>query len=472
MTEIHDLPAHRIAALVRGRQLSPVEVTEYFLDRVERLDPHYNAYISVAPEKALEQARNAEKRVMRETPDDLPPLLGVPIPIKDLDPVAGLPLTHGSRLHRDTVAPEDTGVVLRLREAGAVFLGKTNTSEFGTSCYTENGLAPPTRNPWDTTLTPGGSSGGAAAAVAAGLAPVAHGSDGGGSLRIPASACGVFGLKPSRGRISRGPFASDLAGLSTAGPITRSVSDAALMLDAMAFSGPGDQFSAPPLPPGKNFTDHTRDDPGRLRIGCYAEAPGITVHPDVLAAHEATGRLLEELGHSVEEVPTPFEAHFNGVFGEDFQVLWAAMASTIPVPEGREEELWPLNRWLRELAARTSVPRYMAATARLQRGVRSLVAETRHLDALLCPTLALLPGPVGALTEQGPEAEFRLMTEFAPFTSLFNVTGQPSVSVPLHRSNTGLPVGVMLTGRPGDEGTLLSLSAQLERARPWGLRSP
>lgn len=470
MTEIHDLSAHRIAALIRGRELSPVEVTEYFLDRVERLDPHYGAYIVVTPEEALNQARNAEKRVMIDTPDGPPPLLGVPVPIKDLDPVAGLPVTYGSRVHQGTVAPSDAGVVSRLREAGAVFLGKTNTPEFGTSCYTENDIAPPTRNPWNPALTPGGSSGGAAAAVAAGLAPVAHGSDGGGSLRIPASACGVFGLKPSRGRISRALLAPDPAGLSTAGPITRSVLDAALLLDVMAFSGPGDQFGAPP--PGKSFVDHTRDTPGRLRIGCYTDAPGLVVHPDVLAAHEATIRALEELGHSVEEIPTPFEAHFHGTFFEDFQVLWVAMASTAPVPEGREKELRPLNRWLRELAARTPVPRYMAAMARLQRGVRSLVEGTGHFDVLLCPTLALPPGPLGSLTAQGPEAEFRLMTEFAPFTSLFNVSGQPSVSVPLYRTEAGPPIGSMLTGRPGDEATLLSLSAQLEAARPWAHRSP
>lgn len=470
MTEIHGLPAHRIAALVRGRELSPVEVTEYFLSRAERVDPYYGAYIVVAPEKALEQARNAEKRVMSDTPESLPPLLGVPIPIKDLAPVAGLPHTHGSRLHRNTVATEDAGEVSRLRAAGAVLLGKTNTPEFGTSCYTENDLVPATRNPWDTTRTPGGSSGGAAAAVAAGLAPAAHGSDGGGSLRIPASACGVFGLKPSRGRISRSPLAPDPVGLSTAGPVTRSVADAALMLDVMAFSG--QRSGTPPPPPGRSFTDHTREDPGRLRIGCYAEAPGATVHPEVLAAHKETGRLLEELGHEVEEIPTPFETHFHGTFGEDFQVLWAAMASTIPVPKGRQEELRPLNRWLRELAARTPVSSYTTATARLRRGARSLMAGTRRFDVLLCPTLALLPGPIGALTAQGPEAEFRLMTEFAPFTSLFNVTGQPSVSVPLHLSGTGLPIGAMLTGRAGDEGTLLSLSAQLEAAHPWAHRDP
>ncbi|NYH51283.1 amidase [Nocardiopsis arvandica] len=474
MTQIHDLPAHRLLAMVRSRELSPTEITEHCLDRIERYDHRYGAYITVTPEKALEQARYAEKRVMGDTPDDLPPLTGLPVPIKDLEPVAGVRLTHGSPVLRDAVAPADSDLVARLREAGAVLPGKTNTPEFGSSCYTENGVAPPSRNPWATDLSPGGSSGGAAAAVAAGLAPVAHGSDGGGSIRIPASACGLFGLKPTRGRISGAPLRPDLAGLSTAGPLARDVRDAALLLDAMAFSGPGDHFTAPPLPPGESFTDHVDREPGRLRVGCYATtgSAGIPVHPDVLAAHEEAVRLLGDLGHEVEEVPEPGDAHFGGAFMEDFQVLWAAMASAAPVAPSREAELGPLNRWLRERARATPVPDYIAACARLQRGVRSMVAAAEPFDAVLSPTLAAPPVPVGHFTGGGPEEEFRRMTGFTPFTSVYNVSGQPSVNVPLHWSPGGLPVGAMLTGRMGGEGTLLSLSAQLERARPWAQRVP
>ncbi|QRN80389.1 MAG: amidase, partial [Nocardiopsis sp. BM-2018] len=202
MTRIHDLPAHRLAMLIRSRELSPVEVAEHYLERIRRLDAHYGAYITVAEKSALEQARNAQKRAMSDTPDQLPPLLGVPLPIKDLDTLAGVRVTFGSRVYSDLVAPADSAMVAQLREAGAVFLGKTNTPEFGATCYTENDIAPPSRNPWDTTRSPGGSSGGAAAAVAAGLAPAAQASDGGGSIRIPASVCGLFGLKPTRGRVS------------------------------------------------------------------------------------------------------------------------------------------------------------------------------------------------------------------------------------------------------------------------------
>ncbi|WP_304451379.1 amidase [Nocardiopsis sp. YSL2] len=474
MTRIHELSAHRLATLVHSRELSPVEITEHYLERIERLDPQYGSYITVTPEKAREQARYAEKRVMGDTPDTLPPLLGVPVPVKDLDPVADVSLTFGSRVFRDAVAPFDSDMVSALRAAGAVLPGKTNTPELGSSCYTENEIARPTRNPWDTALSPGGSSGGAAAAVAAGLAPVAQGSDGGGSIRIPASACGLFGLKPTRGRISGAPAKPDLVGLSTAGPLARTVLDAALLLDAMAISRPGDYYSAPPLPPGRTFADAARREPGRMRIGRYATTGdlAVPVHPEVLAAYEEATRLLTDLGHDVEEIPEPQDTHFKGTFGRDFAVVWAAMASATPVAPERERELGPLNRWLRERARATPVPDYIAACANLQRGVRSLVAATAPFDAVLSPTLAQPPVPIGHFGAEGPEREFRLMTEFTPFTSVYNVTGQPSVSVPLHWSEQGLPIGVMLSGRMGAEGTLLSLSAQLEAARPWAHRVP
>ncbi|MFE6307423.1 amidase [Nocardiopsis sp. NPDC057823] len=474
MTQMHDLPARRLAAMVRSRELSPREITEHVLARTERHDPGYGAYITVIAEKALEQAQYAEKRVMSDTPESLPPLLGVPVPIKDLDLLAGVRATYGSRVLADNTAPIDSDTVARLRAAGAVFPGKTNTPEFGSSCYTENDVAPPARNPWNPELSPGGSSGGAAVAVAAGLAPVAHASDGGGSIRIPASVCGLFGLKPTRGRISGAPVKPDLAGLSTSGPLTRHVADAALMLDTMSGNRPGDYYTAPPLPPGETFADHVRREPGRLRIGHYAHtgSAGLPVHPDVLAAHESTLRLLADLGHEVEEIPEPGDAHFGGTFSDDFAVIWAAMASATPVPAEREPELGELNRWLRERARALPVPEYIAACARLQRGVRSWMAATEPYDAVVTPVLAQPPVPVGYFAGDGPEEEFRRMTAFTPFTSVFNVTGQPSMSVPLHHAPDGAPIGSMVTGRMGGEPLLLSLAAQLERARPWADRVP
>ncbi|MBR8744862.1 amidase [Nocardiopsis sp. MG754419] len=474
MTRIRELPLHRLAALVRSRDLSPVEVTEYYLARIRRLDDCSGAYISVLEESALEQARKWEKRVVSDTPDPLPALAGVPLPIKDLDTLAGAPVTFGSRLYTGLVAPADSVMVGRLRAAGAVFLGKTNTPEFGSTCHTENAIAPPTRNPWDTRLSAGGSSGGAAAAVAAGLAPAAQGSDGGGSIRIPASVCGLFGLKPTRGRISGAPDRADLFGLSTAGPITRTVLDAALLLDVMTVGLPGDAYAAPPPEPGTTFADHARREPGRLRVGRFADtgSTGIPVHPDVLEAYERATRLLLDLGHEVEEVRTPVDAHFGGAYARDFQYLWEAVSAATPVDPAREHELTPINRWLRERARATSAPDLVTAWARLQRGVRSLLTATEPYDAVLSPTLALPPVPVGHFTGDGPETEFRRMTEFTPFTSVYNVSGQPSVNVPLHWSPAGVPIGVMLTGRTGGEGTLLSLSAQLEQARPWAHRVP
>ncbi|WP_184288139.1 amidase [Nocardiopsis algeriensis] len=473
MTLVHDLSAHRVAALVRSRELSPREIAEYYLKRVERLDPALGAYVAVTEEMALDQARKAEKRVM-DASGDLPPLLGVPLAVKDLDPVAGVPTTYGSRTASAAPAPADSGTVARLRAAGALFLGKTNTPEFGSTCYTENSVAPPTRNPWNPDLSPGGSSGGSAAAVAAGLASVAHGSDGGGSLRIPASACGLVGLKPTRGRVSGGPGRADLMGLATAGPLTRTVLDAALVLDAMSGSGSGDHHAAPPPPPGGTFTACAAREPGRLRIGHYAHTGSaeIPVHPHVLAAHEEALRLLDALGHRVEEIPEPGDAHFGGTYRDDFRVLWTAMASAVPVDPAREHELEPVNRWLRERARATPVPVLMAAWGRLQQGVRSLAAATEPYDAVLSPALALPPVPIGHFTGGGPEEEFRLMNEFTPFASVHNVSGRPSVSLPLHLSPDGLPIGAMLTGRHGGEGTLLSLAAQLEQACPWSHRAP
>ncbi|MDT0331806.1 amidase [Nocardiopsis lambiniae] len=474
MTQMHDLPAHRLAAMVRSRELSPREITEHYLRRMERHDSAYGAYITVIAEKALEQARYAEKRVMSDTPETLPPLLGVPVPIKDLDLLAGVRATYGSRVLVDNVAPIDSDTVARLRAAGAIFTGKTNTPEFGSSCYTENDVAPPARNPWNPELSPGGSSGGAAVAVAAGLAPVAHAGDGGGSIRIPASLCGLFGLKPTRGRVSGAPVKPDLIGLSTSGPLTRNVADAALLLDVMSGNRPGDYYTAPPLPPGEGFADHVEREPGRLRVGHYAHtgSAGLPVHPHVLAAHESTLRLLADLGHEVEEIPEPGDAHFGGTFSDDFAVIWAAMASAFALAPDLEPGLGRLNRWLRERARSLPVPDYIAASARLQQGTRSLLAATAPYDAVVTPALALPPVPIGHFTGGGPEEEFRLMTAFTPFTSVYNVTGQPSVSVPLHHSPDGLPLGSMITGRIGGEPLLLSLSAQLERARPWADRVP
>ncbi|RCV53822.1 amidase [Marinitenerispora sediminis] len=471
MTEIHDLTAIQQVTAVRRRELSPVEITEHYLARIERLNDRVGAYITVAAEQARRQARLAEQRLVSGPPDDRPPaLLGLPVPIKDLDMVAGLPWTRGSGLFAGQRAPEDEAFVARLRHAGAVFIGKTNTPEFGLPCYTENEIAPPARTPWDLTCSAGGSSGGAAAAVAAGLAPVAQGSDGGGSIRIPASVCGLFGIKPSRGRVSAAPRRSDLLGLATTGPLARTVRDAALLLDALAVSVPGDHYTAPALPGGRTFLEQADRDPGRLRVARFSAPPvsGVRPHPDVLAAYESATALLSGLGHDVEEIDTPFDDTLFALFEE----VWAGLASAAPVPPGAEDRLQPITRWLRERADRSSIRAFLTAAAGLQQAVRAALPRLAAYDAVLTPTLASPPVPVGHFTAGGPAQEYRAMVDFTPYTSMYNVTGQPAVNVPLHVDGAGRPIGVMLAGRPGDEATLIALSAQLEAARPWHGRTP
>jgi amidase len=465
VTQIHDLSAREQAAAIRDRELSPVDITEHYLTRIERLNEQVGAYITVTPEIAREQAREAEKAIKR---GDTAPLLGVPVPIKDLNMVKDVPMTLGSTAFDDFHGFADDNVVTFLREAGTILLGKTNTPEFGLPCYTENDVSAPARTPWDSSRSAGGSSGGAAAAVAAGLAPVAQGSDGGGSIRIPASVCGLFGIKPTRGRISQGPIVPDLIGLATNGPIARTVRDAALMLDVMAHNVPGDMYRAEP--PAGTFLEAADREPGRLRIGRSAQSPvpGVEVHPDCLAAYEDATALLTELGHEVVDVEMPWNADLV----PHFETLWASMATLTPVPPEREERLRPLTRWLRERGRALTAPELFQAQAGLQLAVRTAMPLYNGYDAILHPTLAQPPAPIGHFDDVEPAENFERQKRFTPFTSVYNVTGQPAVNVPLHWTAGGLPIGVMLVGRMSEEATLIALSAQLEAARPWADKHP
>jgi len=473
MTQIHDMTVVELAAAIREGRLSPVEITDHYLDRIERHDAEVGAFYTVTQDLARQEAVKAEKAVAdsrRDPHAGLPPLTGVPIPIKDLNMVAGVRMTLGSALFRDNVADQDDFVVAALREAGIVITGKTATPEFGLPCYTETTIGPPARTPWDLSRSAGGSSGGAGAAVAAGLAPAAQGSDGGGSIRIPASVCGLFGLKPTRGRISGGPLIPDLAGLSTDGPLTRTVADAALLLDAMAGNHPGDMYTLPPLPPGETFLAHASREPGRLRIGRSLQnaVEGAEVHPECVAAYEEASALLAGLGHEVEDIEMPF--------GPDvvprFETLWYAMAMLAPIEPEQERELLPITRHLRGRGSRVSAGELIFAQAYLQAVTRAALRSLNAYDAVLSPTLATLPVPVGYFDEVDPAENFERQKRFTPYTALYNVSGQPAVSIPLHWTDAGLPVGVMLAGRMGEEATLISLSAQIEAARPWRDRHP
>jgi amidase len=471
MTQIHDLTARELAAAIRSRELSPVAVTDHYLSRIDEKNATLGAYFTVTHELAREQARAAEKAVADAAdPGQLPPLTGVPIPIKDLNMVAGVRHTFGSAVFADNVATQDDSVVTKIRASGAVMIGKTAAPEFGLPCYTEGEVGPPARTPWDLGRSAGGSSGGAGAAVAAGLAPAAHGNDGGGSIRIPASVCGLFGIKPSRGRISNAPLMPDLMGLTTEGPLARTVADAALLLDVMTGNLPGDMYTQPRLPEGTSFLDHASREPGRLRIGRTLTHPvgDGSVHPDCVAAYEEASRLLASLGHEVEDVTTPFGAEVVPAF----ETLWYAMATLAPVPATEEGRLRPLTRYLRERGRSVSVPDLLMSEAYLQIVMRSALPTLDGYDAILTPTLASPPAEVGYFDQVEPAENFERQKRFTPYTALYNVSGQPAVNLPLYWTADGLPIGVMLAGRMGGESTLISLSAQVEAARPWKDRHP
>ncbi|WP_157252612.1 amidase [Nonomuraea typhae] len=465
MSELHELSALDQGKAIRDGDLSPVELTRFYLDRIERRNAEIGAYVTVTAERALAQAAALER--------DLPggPLAGVPVPVKDLNLVKNVPIMFGSAAYQGFVAPVDDSVVERMSAAGTVMLGKTATPEFGLPCYTETYLSPPARSPWDLTRSAGGSSGGAAAAVAAGLAPLAQGSDGAGSIRIPSSVCGLYGIKPTRGRISFAPIIPDLAGMSTNGPIARNVADAAALLDVMAHNNPGDLYLAPPHE--GTFLEYATRQPGKLRIARYATpaVPEAELDPEVLAAYEESAKTLTALGHEVVDIDPPFGPELV----PQFVTLWYAFACMHPVADDQIARLRPLTAWLRERGFATPAPAFLQAQAALQLATRAALQVTNAYDAVLTPTVTQPPRPVGWFEEgDDPELTFERMKRFAAFPPIYNVSGQPAVNLPLYWTEDGLPIGVMLAGRIGGEGTLISLSAQIEAYKGgfWGDRRP
>ncbi|HEX6249701.1 MAG TPA: amidase [Nocardioidaceae bacterium] len=472
MADLHDLTALEQAAAVRSREVSPVELVDHYLARIERISDEVGAFVTVTAEPAREHARRAEARLLSGSTEHVPPTLyGVPTAIKDLNLTAGVRTSFGSASTADFVPDVSDEVVLRIEGAGMPSLGKTNTPEFGSPCYTEPDVAPAARTPFDLERMAGGSSGGAGAAVAAGLVPLAQGSDGGGSIRIPASCCGLVGLKPSRGRISGGPVYGDPVGLGTNGPLARTVRDAAALLDVMAGPAAGDPFWAPPLPAGETFLDWCDREPGRLRIGRFSTPflPGADVHPECLRAYDDATKLLEGLGHDVEEIHVPAPAEAMPVF----ETCWSVLTALNPVPEGREHLLRPLTAWLQERGRAVSGPQFGLAVAEMRRIAAAMLGRLAPYDAVLTPTLAQPPLRIGEIRDDAdPARDFENQKAFTPFTSAWNVTGMPAVSLPLHMTPDGLPVGVMLAARPAQEHLLLALSAQVEEAAPWLDRRP
>jgi amidase len=460
VSALHDLTAVEQGAAVRRGELSPRELAAHYLDRADDV----GAFVTRTPEQALARADS-----LLPVPEGAGPLYGVPTAIKDLNLTAGVRTTFGSAAFADFVPEISDAVTLSVEAAGMVSLGKTSTPEFGSPCYTEPDLAPPAVTPWDRTRMAGGSSGGAAAAVAAGLVPVAQGSDGGGSIRIPASCCGLVGLKPTRGRVSGSPMYGEVTGLGTAGTLARTVRDAAALLDVLAGRRVGDPSWAPP--PSSTFLASCNRDPGHLRVARFAE-PVITdtaVDPECLRAYDDAAVLLASLGHEVEDiaVPMPREAVST------FETCWAVLTALSVVPPEQEPLLRPLTRWLSARGRDVSGPEFGLALAAMRRYAAGCLTALAPYDVVLTPTLAVPPLPVGALRDDDdPAADFEAQKAFTPWTSAWNVTGMPAVSLPLHWTPDGLPVGVMLASRPAEEGLLLALSAQVEAAAPWAHRRP
>jgi amidase len=466
MTSLHELDATEQAAALRSGQVSSVELVQHHLQRIDSYASSLGAFVTITSEQALERAAEADARIAS---GDAPSFAGVPTAFKDLTFTKGIPTSMGSAAMRDFVPGVNAYVVDLVEAAGFISLGKTNTPEFGLSSYTDNDLVGPARTPWDPTRNAGGSSGGAAAAVSAGLIPVAQGSDGGGSIRIPASACGIFGFKPSRGRVSAGPVGSDWSGLAGDGPLTRTVRDAAALLDAMAHPEPGD---VRPLPePAVPYAEWVRRAPRRMRIARWSRThlEGIAPDTDAVDAWESASRLLESLGHEVVDIYNPFPAELE----PQFNVIWSSGIASAALPPAAEPLLRPNTRYWRDRGRASTAIELTQALQFLELTTRGVVTGLQAYDAFLTPTLALPPQPVEWFNESGDPAEdHHRELLFTPYTALYNMSGQPAASLPLHWTAGGLPVGVMLAGHPGQDGPLFSLCAQVEAATSWRDRRP
>jgi amidase len=469
MTDLADLDCVALAELVRTKRASPLELCDAAIARIERKNPALNAVITPMFERARAEAKK---------PAGDGPFAGVPYLLKDLmASCAGVPLTSGSRLLADFVPSHDSVLVTRLRRAGFIFLGKTNVPEFGFLPTTEPELHGPTKNPWDLGRSPGGSSGGSAAAVAARMVPAAHASDGGGSIRVPASACGLFGMKPTRGRISLGPDVGDvMGGLVVEHAVTRSVRDSAHILDATFGPAPGDPYFAPP--PSRPYASEVGAPPGKLRIAFSKKNPGaMPVHADAESAMLSAAKLASELGHEVLERDLELP---GDLFLQAFSVLWTGGAAMtldgLSLLTGRQatpELVEPLTWALAGAGRSRTAAEYMLSLAFLQRVSREIARFMKDVDVFLTPTLAEPPLPLGSFDcKDSPlEAMFRAGA-YVPFTPIQNATGQPAMNVPLYWNDAGLPIGVQFVGRYGDEATLFRLAGQLEEARPWANRRP
>ncbi len=453
------------AELVRRRDISPLELTQMYLERIATLNPSLGSYFTVTAEAAIADATTKTEAITRLDADQLPPFFGVPMSIKDLSSVNGVRCTYGTYALKDNVATYDDAVVTRCKEAGFVLLGKTATPEMGSWPYTEPPGFAPARNPWNLDYTPGGSSGGAAAAIAAGLCAIAQGSDGGGSIRGPASCCGLVGIKPARGRVSYAPIGDCLNGIATYGPLARTVADAAALLDVLSGYVVGDPYWLPD--PEPSFLDMAKQGATQgtrpLRI-----AYSTTIHPigeaepDCQKAVQHTVQQLQSLGHTLEPACPDLSD-----LSEPFQVVWRTGISSCGLPP---EALSPNNRWLME--REDSSGTYQRAVWKIQGIARRIVAFFQHYDALLLPVFLKPTIRVGEWANLSPEEHLQKVIEWIAPCPMANTSGQPAIAIPAGRDQNDLPVGVQLIGRPADEATLIALAAQLETLNDWTTRRP
>lgn len=458
-----------LAALVKRRKVSPTELLDAAIARSETANPKFNFL-------AREHYELGRQAIAAGLPQG--PLTGVPWLIKDLNSyIEGTVTGQGSRFYKDNRAAVSSEIVRRYQRAGLVIFGKSTTPELGLTGTTESLASGATRNPWNPEHIAGGSSGGAAAAVAAGVIPAAHATDGGGSIRIPASCCGLFGLKPSRGRTPMGPLRTEgWGGLSAHHAVSWSVRDSAALLDAVQGPEPGSRYAAPT--PERPFLEEVKRNPGKLRIALWLTTPGGTpVEPEVLDAARATARLCESLGHNVEEAAPKIDA--GAMANASFVLMGASVAAEL---DDRAKAMGvaldtslvePVTLAFRELGAKFSATDWVRANNALQVAAVAIARFMADYDLILTPTMGVVPPRLGTIhLAQDFQTFVRNITPFTPWTGLFNQTGQPSMSVPLGMSRSGLPIGSMFTARYGDEATLFRLAGQLEQAQPWFNRRP
>ena len=455
LTDLAFASALEQAELIKKRQVTPLELTQLYLSRIEKYDSKLGSFYHVAKESAIADAKKKTEQ-LTQINTNLPPFFGVPIGIKDLKSVVDLPITYGIAALKDQIAKYDEGIVTKVRQAGFIVLGKTATSQLGSFPYTEPDGFAPTRNPWNLEYTPGGSSGGSAAAVAGGLCSIALGGDAGGSIRGPASCCGLVGLKPSRGRISFAPVGDRLSGLGTHGILTHTVADAAAFLDIASGYITGDPYwlPDPPVP----FVAAVKETLPALKIGYVTSLlPLGEPSPQVQQGVNKIVQQLESMGHQL--IPQQLDL---STLVEPFKIVWASSVASSGIPP---EALTPMNQWV--LTQSGTAGEYLQAVTQMQLFARQIVSLFAHIDVLVAPTYMHPTIKVGEWSDCTPEDTFQKIVNWIYPCPAFNVTGQPVINIPASFDRNNVPIGVQLVGKPNAEATIISLASQLEQVYSW-----